>query len=64
LRQAAVVRNRKTLSACAETVNYADYLWKGTEKIGGNLYALVWSDCDRVTFLTGVRLPQGSGFER
>ena len=34
LRQAGVVRNRKTSSACAETVNYADYLWKATEKIG------------------------------
>ena len=34
LRQAGVVRNRKTSSACAEAVNYADYLWKATEKIG------------------------------
>jgi Tfp pilus assembly protein PilP len=34
LRQAGIVRNRKTLSACAEAVNYADYLWKATEKIG------------------------------
>ena len=29
-----VVRNRKTSSACAEAVNYADYLWKATEEIG------------------------------
>jgi hypothetical protein len=34
LRQAGVVRNKKTSSACAEAVNYADYLWKATEKIG------------------------------
>jgi hypothetical protein len=34
LRQAGVVRNRKTSFACAEAVNYADYLWKATEKIG------------------------------
>jgi hypothetical protein len=34
LRQAGIVRNRKTSSACAEAVNYADYLWKATEKIG------------------------------
>ena len=34
LRHPGVVRNRKTSSACAEAVNYADYLWKGTEKIG------------------------------
>ena len=34
LRQAGVVRNRKTSSACAEAVNYADYLWKATEKMG------------------------------
>ena len=32
-----VVRNRKTSSACAEAVHYADYLWKGTEKAGLNL---------------------------
>jgi len=25
-------------------VNYADYLWKATEKTGGNLYLLVGSD--------------------
>jgi len=34
LRQAGVVRNRKSSSACAEAVNYADYLWKAMEKIG------------------------------
>jgi hypothetical protein len=34
LRYPGVVRNRKTSSACAETVNYADYLWKATEKMG------------------------------
>jgi hypothetical protein len=34
LRQAGGARNRKTSFACAEAVNYADYLWKATEKIG------------------------------
>jgi hypothetical protein len=43
LRQAGVARNRKTSSACAEAVNYADYLWKATEKIGRSLYSLVWT---------------------
>jgi aspartate oxidase len=34
LRQGRVACNRKTTSACAEAVNFADYLWKATEKIG------------------------------
>ncbi len=58
VRQAGVVRNRKTSSACAEAVNYEDYLWKATEKIGGNLYLLVGSDGHRVTFVTGLALTQ------
>jgi hypothetical protein len=35
-------------------VNYADYLWKATEKTGGNLYLLVGSDGRGVTFVIGL----------